>query len=164
MPPSPPPQQLVSGWVPCGLAFHDTDRPCASTHSSFWGLPQASSSLALSLVSPAEPTGLFSKPLDRQSAAQGARPPAQPPSPSLPLTPTEYKASYARNRSVRSATIGVDGGVRRRGLDAAPQPRNLTKRHWPGAPQDLDKDAGDFSGTGGLPDYSAPNPIKVTHR
>ncbi|XP_039105307.1 extracellular sulfatase Sulf-2 [Hyaena hyaena] len=76
----------------------------------------------------------------------------------------KYKASYARNRSVRSATIGVDGGVRRRGLDDAPQPRNLTKRHWPGAPEDPDKDAGDFSGTGGLPDYSAPNPIKVTHR
>ena len=91
--------------------------------------------------------------------------PAQPPSPSHPLTPTEYKTGYARNRSVRSVAIEVDGGVHHRGLDDAPQSRNLTKRHWPGAPEDPDdKDPGDFSGTGGLPDYSAPNPIKVTHR
>uniref|UniRef100_A0A452VK76 Arylsulfatase n=1 Tax=Ursus maritimus TaxID=29073 RepID=A0A452VK76_URSMA len=82
-----------------------------------------------------------------------------------PLTPTEYKTSYARNRSIRSVAIEVGGGVHHTGLDDAPQPRNLTKRHWPGAPEDPDdKDGGDFSGTGGLPDYSAPNPIKVTHR
>ncbi|XP_044783498.2 extracellular sulfatase Sulf-2 isoform X3 [Bubalus bubalis] len=73
----------------------------------------------------------------------------------------KYKASYARNRSIRS--------VAARGHHVSPddtsQPRNLTKRHWPGAPEDQDdKDGGDFSGTGGLPDYSAPNPIKVTHR
>ena len=61
--------------------------------------------------------------------------------------------------------IEADGGVHHRGLDDAPQSRNLTKRHWSGAPEDPDdKDPGDFSGTGGLPDYSAPNPIKVTHR
>lgn len=82
------------------------------------------------------------------------------------MTPTEYKASYARNRSTRSVAVEVDGEVYHVGLkDAAPQPRNLTKRHWPGAPEDQDeKDGGGFSGTGGLPDYSAPNPIKVTHR
>ncbi|ELW48257.1 Extracellular sulfatase Sulf-2 [Tupaia chinensis] len=78
---------------------------------------------------------------------------------------TEYKAGYARNRSIRSVAIEVDGQVYHVGLDAASLRHNLTKRHRPGAPEDQDdKDGGDFSGTGGLPDYSAPNPIKVTHR
>ncbi|XP_070328836.1 extracellular sulfatase Sulf-2 isoform X2 [Odocoileus virginianus] len=73
----------------------------------------------------------------------------------------KYKASYARNRSIRS--VAVRG--HHVSPDDASQPRNLTKRHWPGAPEDReDRDGGDFSGTGGLPDYSAPNPIKVTHR
>ncbi|XP_073649180.1 extracellular sulfatase Sulf-2 isoform X4 [Tursiops truncatus] len=73
----------------------------------------------------------------------------------------KYKASYARNRSIRS--VAVEG--HHVGLDDWSQPRNLTKRHWPGAPEDQDdRNGGDFSGTGGLPDYSAPNPIKVTHR
>ncbi|XP_028684325.1 extracellular sulfatase Sulf-2 isoform X6 [Macaca mulatta] len=77
----------------------------------------------------------------------------------------KYKASYARSRSIRSVAIEVDGRVYHVGLGDAAQPRNLTKRHWPGAPEDQDdKDGGDFSGTGGLPDYSAANPIKVTHR
>lgn len=77
----------------------------------------------------------------------------------------KYKASYARNRSIRSVAIELDGEVHHISLDEASQPRNLTKRHWPGAPEDQDdKDGGDFSGTGGLPDSSAPNPIKVTHR
>nr|XP_031543586.1 extracellular sulfatase Sulf-2 isoform X3 [Vicugna pacos] len=73
----------------------------------------------------------------------------------------KYKASYARNRSIRS--VAIEG--HHISLDDTSQPRNLTKRHWQGAPEDQDdKDGGDFSGTGGLPDYSAPNPIKVTHR
>ncbi|KAJ8787080.1 hypothetical protein J1605_023112 [Eschrichtius robustus] len=73
----------------------------------------------------------------------------------------KYKASYVRNRSIRS--VAVKG--HHVGLDDWSQPRNHTKRHWPGAPEDQDdRDGGDFSGTGGLPDYSAPNPIKVTHR
>lgn len=77
----------------------------------------------------------------------------------------KYKTSYARNRSIRSVAIEVDGEVYHVGLDNVPLPHNLTKRHWPGAPEDQDdKDGGSFSGTGGLPDYSAPNPIKVTHR
>ncbi|XP_073736417.1 extracellular sulfatase Sulf-2 isoform X2 [Callorhinus ursinus] len=81
------------------------------------------------------------------------------------LLKKKYKTSYARNRSIRSVAVKVDGGVHHTGLDDASQPRSLTKRHWPGAPEDPDdKDGGDFSGTGGLPDYSAPNPIKVTHR
>ncbi|XP_073092583.1 extracellular sulfatase Sulf-2 isoform X2 [Manis javanica] len=77
----------------------------------------------------------------------------------------KYKASFARNRAIRSVAIEVDGEVHHISLDDTSQPHNLTKRHWPGAPEDRDdKDGGDFSGTGGLPDYSAPNPIKVTHR
>ncbi|KAM9249960.1 extracellular sulfatase Sulf-2 isoform 3-T3 [Dugong dugon] len=77
----------------------------------------------------------------------------------------KYKASYARNRYIRSVAIELDGEVYHVGLEDASQPRNLTKRHWPGAPEDQDdKNGGDFSGTGGLPDYSAPSPIKVTHR
>ncbi|XP_011367691.2 extracellular sulfatase Sulf-2 [Pteropus vampyrus] len=77
----------------------------------------------------------------------------------------KYKANYARNRSIRSVAIEMNGETHHVGLDDAPQLRNLTKRRWPGAPEDQDdKDGGDFSGTGGLPDYSAPNPIKVTHR
>lgn len=77
----------------------------------------------------------------------------------------KYKTSYARNRSIRSVAIEVDGEIYHVGLDTVPQPRNLSKPHWPGAPEDQDdKDGGSFSGTGGLPDYSAPNPIKVTHR
>uniref|UniRef100_A0A8C2S6G2 Sulfatase 2 n=1 Tax=Capra hircus TaxID=9925 RepID=A0A8C2S6G2_CAPHI len=91
-----------------------------------------------------------------RSAARGA----WPAFPASPLMSTEYKASYARNRSIRSVAV--------RGYHISPddtsRPRNLTKRHWPGAPEDQDdRDGGDFSGTGGLPDYS-PNPIKVTHR
>ncbi|XP_008054480.1 extracellular sulfatase Sulf-2 isoform X2 [Carlito syrichta] len=77
----------------------------------------------------------------------------------------KYKASYARNRSIRSVAIEVDGELYHIGLEDASQHRNLTKRHWPGTPEDQDdKEGGDFSGTGGLPDYSAPSPIKVTHR
>ncbi|XP_062060306.1 extracellular sulfatase Sulf-2 isoform X1 [Lepus europaeus] len=77
----------------------------------------------------------------------------------------KYKASYVRSRSIRSVPVVVGGKVYHLGPASASQPRNFTKRHWPGAPEEHDdKDAGDFSGTGGLPDYSAPNPIKVTHR
>ncbi|XP_013005856.2 extracellular sulfatase Sulf-2 isoform X2 [Cavia porcellus] len=77
----------------------------------------------------------------------------------------KYKASYGRNRSIRSVAIEVDGEVYHLGLNEAPQTRNITKRHWQGGHEDPDdKEGGGFSGTGGLPDYSAPNPIKVTHR
>ena len=94
--------------------------------------------------------------MNQGSAARGA----WPAFPASPLMSTEYKASYARNRSIRSVAV--------RGYHISPddtsRPRNLTKRHWPGAPEDQDdRDGGDFSGTGGLPDYST-NPIKVTHR
>nr|XP_021493654.1 extracellular sulfatase Sulf-2 isoform X2 [Meriones unguiculatus] len=88
-----------------------------------------------------------------------------PPAGRRKLFKKKYKTSYVRNRSIRSVAIEVDGEVFHVGLDNVPQTRNLTKRHWPGAPEDQDdKDGGSFSGTGGLPDYSAPNPIKVTHR
>lgn len=77
-----------------------------------------------------------------------------------PFAPPEYKTSYVRSRAIRSVvSMGLP-----KGLEGTFLPRNLTKRHWPGTPEDQDKDGGDFSGTGGLPDYSAPNPIKVTHR
>ncbi|XP_066243701.1 extracellular sulfatase Sulf-2 isoform X2 [Saccopteryx leptura] len=73
--------------------------------------------------------------------------------------------SGRRKKFFKKMAIEVDGEVHHISLDEATQPHNLTKRHWPGAPEDQDdKDGGDFSGTGGLPDSSAPNPIKVTHR
>ncbi|XP_032111953.1 extracellular sulfatase Sulf-2 isoform X1 [Sapajus apella] len=76
-----------------------------------------------------------------------------------------YKPSYIRYRSLRSVAIEADGRAHRVGLGDAAQPRNLTKRHSPGAPENPDdKDGGDFSGTGGLPNYAATNPIKVTNR
>ncbi|XP_037598906.1 extracellular sulfatase Sulf-2 [Cebus imitator] len=76
-----------------------------------------------------------------------------------------YKPSYIRYRSLRSVAIEADGRAHRVDLGDAAQPRNLTKRHSPGAPENPDdKDGGDFSGTGGLPNYAATNPIKVTNR
>ncbi|XP_010341403.1 extracellular sulfatase Sulf-2 isoform X1 [Saimiri boliviensis] len=76
-----------------------------------------------------------------------------------------YKPSYIRYRSLRSVAIEADGRAHHVGLGDAAQPRNLTKRHSPGAPENPDdKDGGDFSGTGGLPNYAATNPIKVTNR
>uniref|UniRef100_A0A2K5PU40 Arylsulfatase n=1 Tax=Cebus imitator TaxID=2715852 RepID=A0A2K5PU40_CEBIM len=77
----------------------------------------------------------------------------------------QYKPSYIRYRSLRSVAIEADGRAHRVDLGDAAQPRNLTKRHSPGAPENPDdKDGGDFSGTGGLPNYAATNPIKVTNR
>ncbi|XP_044515558.1 extracellular sulfatase Sulf-2 [Gracilinanus agilis] len=81
----------------------------------------------------------------------------------------KYKASYIRNRSIRSVSIELDGALYSMGLEAGLLPRNLTKRHRPaagGAPEDQeDKDGGsEFSGTGDLQEYVAPNLIKVTHR
>ncbi|XP_027707185.1 extracellular sulfatase Sulf-2 [Vombatus ursinus] len=77
----------------------------------------------------------------------------------------KYKASYIRNRSIRSVSIELDGELYSMGL----QPRNVTRRHRlesGGAPEDQeDKDGGsEFSGTGDLQEYAAPNLIKVTHR
>lgn len=109
--------------------------------------------------------GFISVPIEDPWPGMPGQPAPAPLTLSSPLPSTEYKTSYARNRSIRSVAIEVDGEVYHVGLDNMPLPRNLTKRHWPGAPEDQDdKDGGSFSGTGGLPDYSAPNPIKVTHR
>ncbi|XP_074066294.1 extracellular sulfatase Sulf-2 isoform X1 [Macrotis lagotis] len=77
----------------------------------------------------------------------------------------KYKTSYIRNRSIRSVSIQLDGELYSMGL----QPRNITKRHrleTGGAPVDQEeKDGGlEFSGTGDLQEYMAPNLIKVTHR
>ncbi|XP_035154740.3 extracellular sulfatase Sulf-2 isoform X2 [Callithrix jacchus] len=76
-----------------------------------------------------------------------------------------YKSSYLRYRSLRSVAIEADGRAHHEGLGDAAQLQNLTKRHSPGAPENPDdKDGGDFSGTGGLPNYATTNPIKVTNR
>ncbi|XP_039335243.1 extracellular sulfatase Sulf-2 isoform X3 [Saimiri boliviensis] len=47
-------------------------------------------------------------------------------------------------------------------LSMAERRRRLFKKRAPENPDD--KDGGDFSGTGGLPNYAATNPIKVTNR
>lgn len=58
----------------------------------------------------------------------------------------------------------MESEAHRIGLDETFQLLNLTKGHWPGAPKDQDdKDSRNFNGAGGVPDYSAHNPIKVTH-
>uniref|UniRef100_A0A8C4VZ02 Extracellular sulfatase n=1 Tax=Gopherus evgoodei TaxID=1825980 RepID=A0A8C4VZ02_9SAUR len=81
----------------------------------------------------------------------------------------QYKPSYVRNRSVRSVSIELDGEVYNLGLEDGYQPvlpRNITKRHKAegDAAGEEDKDIGEYSGTGGIAEYTAPNLIKVTHR
>ncbi|KAM8947127.1 extracellular sulfatase Sulf-2 [Pelodytes ibericus] len=83
------------------------------------------------------------------------------------LTKKKYKASYMRNRSVRSVSIEVDGKILNLGIEQEYQPvlrRNMTKRHMSELDDDEDKD-GDFSGTGGITnELIVPSSIKVTHR
>ncbi|XP_075757685.1 extracellular sulfatase Sulf-2 isoform X2 [Pelodiscus sinensis] len=82
----------------------------------------------------------------------------------------QYKPSYVRNRSIRSVSIELDGEVYNLGLEDGYQPvlpRNITKRHkaeGEGAAGEEDKDLGEYSGTGGITEYMAPNLIQVTHR
>ncbi|XP_039354815.1 extracellular sulfatase Sulf-2 isoform X2 [Mauremys reevesii] len=82
----------------------------------------------------------------------------------------QYKPSYVRNRSIRSVSIELDGEVYNLGLEDGYQPvlpRNITKRHkaeGEAAGGEEDKDIGEYSGTGGIAEYTAPNLIKVTHR
>uniref|UniRef100_A0A8C0J5Z1 Sulfatase 2 n=1 Tax=Chelonoidis abingdonii TaxID=106734 RepID=A0A8C0J5Z1_CHEAB len=81
----------------------------------------------------------------------------------------QYKPSYVRNRSIRSVSIELDGEVYNLGLEDGYQPvlsRNITKRHKEEgeAAGEEDKDIGEYSGTGGIAEYTAPNLIKVTHR
>uniref|UniRef100_A0A7M4EWH7 Extracellular sulfatase n=1 Tax=Crocodylus porosus TaxID=8502 RepID=A0A7M4EWH7_CROPO len=82
----------------------------------------------------------------------------------------KYKPSYIRNRSVRSVSVELNGEAYNLGLEDGYQPvfpRNITKRHKlqkDVAREEEDKDIGEYSGTGGLTEYTAPNLIKVTHR
>lgn len=67
-------------------------------------------------------------------------------------------------------SIELDGEVYNLGLEDGYQPvlpRNITKRHkteGEAAGAEEDKDIGEYSGTGGIAEYMAPNLIKVTHR
>ncbi|NXU12469.1 SULF2 sulfatase, partial [Pardalotus punctatus] len=82
----------------------------------------------------------------------------------------KFKPSYVRNRSTRSVSVERDGAVYNLGLEDGFQPilpRNLTKRHKVQravSHEEEDRDMGEYSGTGGLAEYTAPNLIKVTHR
>ncbi|NXV50946.1 SULF2 sulfatase, partial [Uria aalge] len=82
----------------------------------------------------------------------------------------KYKPSYVRNRSIRSVSVELDGAVYNLGLEDGYQPvlpRNITKRHKMQRAflrEEEDKDMGEYSGTGGIAEYTAPNLIKVTHR
>uniref|UniRef100_A0A669NWK6 Sulfatase 2 n=1 Tax=Phasianus colchicus TaxID=9054 RepID=A0A669NWK6_PHACC len=82
----------------------------------------------------------------------------------------EYKPSYARNRSTRSVSLELNGAVFNLGLEDGYQPvlpRNVTKRHKMQRAvlrEEEDKDMAEYSGTGGIAEYAAPNLIKVTHR
>ncbi|KAM4622377.1 extracellular sulfatase Sulf-2 isoform 2-T3 [Discoglossus pictus] len=83
------------------------------------------------------------------------------------LTKKKYKASYMRNRSVRSVSIEVDGRVFNLGFEQEYQPvmKNITKRQMSDLDDDEDKDMEGFSGTGGLTnELMVPSSIKVTHR
>uniref|UniRef100_A0A669PG73 Sulfatase 2 n=1 Tax=Phasianus colchicus TaxID=9054 RepID=A0A669PG73_PHACC len=77
---------------------------------------------------------------------------------------------YARNRSTRSVSLELNGAVFNLGLEDGYQPvlpRNVTKRHKMQRAvlrEEEDKDMAEYSGTGGIAEYAAPNLIKVTHR
>ncbi|NWX18423.1 SULF2 sulfatase, partial [Aegotheles bennettii] len=82
----------------------------------------------------------------------------------------KYKTSYMRNRSIRSVSVELGGTIYNLGLEDGYQPvlpRNITKRHKMQRAilhEEEDKDTGEYSGTGGIVEYTAPNLIKVTHR
>ncbi|XP_017695799.1 PREDICTED: extracellular sulfatase Sulf-2-like [Lepidothrix coronata] len=82
----------------------------------------------------------------------------------------EFKPSYVRNRSVRSVSVELAGAVYNLGLEDGYQPifpRNISKRHKVQRAvlrEEEDRDMGEYSGTGGIAEYTAPNLIKVTHR
>ncbi|NWV41035.1 SULF2 sulfatase, partial [Grantiella picta] len=82
----------------------------------------------------------------------------------------KFKPSYVRNRSIRSVSVELDGAAYSLGLEDGYQPilpRNITKWHKvQGAVshEEEDRDMGEYSGTGGIAEYTAPNLIKVTHR
>ncbi|NWW37668.1 SULF2 sulfatase, partial [Panurus biarmicus] len=82
----------------------------------------------------------------------------------------KFKPSYVRNRSVRSVSVELDGAAYSLALEDGYQPilpRNITKQHKvQGAVfyEEEDRDMGEYSGTGSIAEYTAPNLIKVTNR
>ncbi|NWW60052.1 SULF2 sulfatase, partial [Ifrita kowaldi] len=82
----------------------------------------------------------------------------------------KFKPSYVRNRSVRSVSVELDGADYNLGLEDGYQPilpRNITRRHKVQRAvfqEEEDRDMGEYSGTGSIAEYTAPNMIKVTHR
>ncbi|XP_068890639.1 extracellular sulfatase Sulf-2 isoform X2 [Aphelocoma coerulescens] len=82
----------------------------------------------------------------------------------------KFKPSYVRNRSVRSVSVELDGTDYNLVLEDGYQPilpRNITKRHKVQRAvfqEEEDRDMGEYSGTGSIAEYTAPNLIKVTHR
>ncbi|NXD97765.1 SULF2 sulfatase, partial [Chaetorhynchus papuensis] len=82
----------------------------------------------------------------------------------------KFKPSYVRNRSVRSVSVDLVGPDYNLGLEDGYQPilpRNITKRHKVQRAvfqEEEDRDMGEYSGTGSIAEYTAPNLIKVTHR
>ncbi|NXM01307.1 SULF2 sulfatase, partial [Tyrannus savana] len=82
----------------------------------------------------------------------------------------KFKPSYVRNRSVRSVSVELDGAVYSLALEDGFQPilpRNISKQHRVQRAvlhEEEDRDTGEYSGTGGIAEYTAPNLIKVTHR
>ncbi|XP_064530334.1 extracellular sulfatase Sulf-2 isoform X3 [Pseudopipra pipra] len=82
----------------------------------------------------------------------------------------KFKPSYVRSRSVRSVSVELAGAVYNLGLEDGYQPifpRNISKRHKVQRAvlrEEEDRDVGEYSGTGGIAEYTAPNLIKVTHR
>ncbi|NWH34779.1 SULF2 sulfatase, partial [Chloropsis hardwickii] len=82
----------------------------------------------------------------------------------------KFKPSYVRNRSTRSISVELDGAAYNLALEDGYQPilpRNITKRHQVQRAvfhEEEDRDMGEYSGTGSVAEYTAPNLIKVTHR
>ncbi|NXU44255.1 SULF2 sulfatase, partial [Drymodes brunneopygia] len=82
----------------------------------------------------------------------------------------KFKPSYVRNRSVRSVSVELDGAAYNLALEDGYQPilpRNITKRHKVRRAvfhEEEDRDMGEYSGTGSIAEYTAPNLIRVTHR
>ncbi|NXD03160.1 SULF2 sulfatase, partial [Certhia familiaris] len=82
----------------------------------------------------------------------------------------KFKPSYVRNRSIRSVSVELDGAAYNLAVEDGYQPflpRNITKRHKVQRAvfqEEEDRDMGDYSGTGSIAEYTAPNLIKVTHR
>uniref|UniRef100_A0A8C3V723 Extracellular sulfatase n=1 Tax=Catharus ustulatus TaxID=91951 RepID=A0A8C3V723_CATUS len=82
----------------------------------------------------------------------------------------KFKPSYVRNRSIRSVPVELDGAAYNLALEDGYQPilpRNITKRHKVQRTvfhEEEDRDMGEYSGTGSIAEYTAPNLIKVTHR